>query len=142
MFAANGEIANDTPSSIIKGLGKPADKIVETNEEMIAKHSRELRETYAKLKTTSDENVKEELNKTIYEKHEEIARIERANEEIEQMTLRDSQSHFQKIWIHCSSCGICCRRGLWRYRGKFKKWVNITWQRSKQWVENHWKKAR
>ena len=89
MFATNGEIANDTPSSIIKGLGKPADKIVETNEEMIAKHSRELRETYAKLKTTSDENVKEELDKTIYEKHEEIARIERANEEIEQMTLRD-----------------------------------------------------
>ena len=58
--------------------------------------------------------MRDNLNQTIAEEQDMIAQLEIVNEKIEQrMTLRD----FQKIWSHCISCGICCRRGHWRYRG-------------------------
>ena len=84
------QIAPKLPNEIIKALGTRADKIVETNEEKIARRNKKISELQDQLEKTSDEHMRDNLNQTIAEEQDMIAQLEIANEEIEQrMTLRD-----------------------------------------------------
>ena len=90
LFKGNGELNDKLPKTIIDSLGSPAEEIVETNGEEIARRQERIAELREQRATTSDENQRENLNQTIAEGMDAIAQLERANEEIEQrMTLRD-----------------------------------------------------
>ena len=87
---ANGELNDKLPKTIIKSLGPPAEDIVETNGEEIAKRSKKISELQDQLATTSDEHMRDYLNQTVAEEQDMIAQLERADEKIEQrMTIRD-----------------------------------------------------
>ena len=98
LLKANGELNDKLPKTIIKSLGPPAEDIVETNGEEIAKRSKKISELQDQLATTSDEHMRDNLNQTIAEEQEAINQLEIANEKIEQrMTLRDRvKAIFQK----------------------------------------------
>ena len=90
LFKGNDELNDKLPKTIIKSLGSPAEEIVETNGEEIARRQERIAELREQQATTSNENQRENLNQTIAEEMDAIAQVERANEEIEQrMTLRD-----------------------------------------------------
>ena len=122
LIDADGNI-NEKELNISKkirtSLGQSAEEMVETNGEEIARHQERIDELQEQRATTSDENQRENLSQSIDEELDAIAQLERANENIEdRMTLRDRiKAIFKKIWVHRISCGICCRRGHWRYRG-------------------------
>ena len=89
LFAANGEIANNIPSSITKALGKPADRIVEANKDEIARREKKIIEQQENRKTATGAE-KENIDRNINEQQDEIDTLERENEEIEgRMSLRD-----------------------------------------------------
>ena len=84
------QIASKLPNEIIKALETRAEKIVETNEEEIARRNKKISELQDQLEKTSDEHMRDSLNQTIAEEQDMKAQLEIANEEIEQrMTLRD-----------------------------------------------------
>ena len=90
LFKADGELNDKLPKTIIKSLGPPAEDIVETNGEEIAKRSKKISELQDQLATTSDEHMRDNLNQIIAEEQEVINQLEIANEKIEQrMTLGD-----------------------------------------------------
>ena len=119
LFKADIEINEKLPKTIKESLGPPADKIVETNEGEILRRQDKIAELLIQLQKTRDEDLREGLNQTIAEEFDAIAQLETENKKIEQrMVLRDRvKAIFKNIWIHCICCGICCRRGHWRYRG-------------------------
>ena len=79
-----------TSKKIKASLGARAEKVVETNEEEIARHKERIDELQDELATTSDEHMRDNLNQTISEEQDAVNQLERANEEIEQrMELRD-----------------------------------------------------
>ena len=122
LIDADGNI-NEKELNISKkirtSLGQSAEEMVETNGEEIARHQERIDELQEQRATTSDEKQREDLSQSIDEELDAIAQLERENENIEdRMTLRDRiKAIFKKIWVHRISCGICCRRGHWRYRG-------------------------
>ena len=93
LIAADGNINEKelkTSKKIRTSLGQPADEIVETNGVEVARRHEKVRELEDQRATTSDENQRENLNQTIAEEMDAIAKLERANEETEQrMTLRE-----------------------------------------------------
>ena len=90
LFKGNDELNDKLPKTIIDSLGTPADKIVETNEEEMARRNKKISESQDQLEKTSDEHMRDNLNQTIAEEQDMIAQLEIANEKIEQrMTLRD-----------------------------------------------------
>ena len=90
LFNGNDEVNDKLPKTIIDSLGPPAEEIVETNREEIARHQERIDELEEQRATTSDENQRENISQSINEEQNAIAQLQRANEEIEQrMTLRD-----------------------------------------------------
>ena len=90
LFKGNDEVNDKLPKTIIDSLGLPAEEIVETNREEIARHQERIDELQEQRATTSDENQRENISQSINEEQNAIAQLQRANEEIEQrMTLRD-----------------------------------------------------
>ena len=90
LFKADGELNGKLPKTIIDSLGKPADKIVETNRGKITSSQERIAELQEQLEKTAEEHMREGLNQTIAEEQDIIDQLERAKEEIEQrMTLRD-----------------------------------------------------
>ena len=90
LLKADGKLNDKLPKTIKESLGLPAGKIVETNEEDIARRYKKISELQKQLEKTSDEHMRDNLNQTIAEEQDMIAQLESANEEIEQrMTLRD-----------------------------------------------------
>ena len=95
------QIAPKLPNEIIKALGTRAEKIVETNEEDIARRYKKISELQDQLEKTSDEHMRDNLNQTITEEQDMIAQLEIVNKKIEQrMTLRDRvKAVFKKYWF-------------------------------------------
>ena len=90
LFKARDEVNDKLPKKIIKSLGPPAEDIIETNNEEIARRNKKIRELQDQLEKTAEEHMREGLNQIIDEEQDAIDQLERANEEIEQrMTLRD-----------------------------------------------------
>ena len=90
LFKGNDEVNDKLPKTIIDSLGSPADKIVETKEEEIARRNKKISELQDQLEKTSDEHMRDNLNQTIAEEQDMIAQLEIANKKIEQrVTLRD-----------------------------------------------------
>ena len=90
LFRADGELNAKLPKTIKESLGPPAEKIVETNEEEIARRNKKISELQDQLEKTSDEHMRDNLNQTIAEDQDMIAQLEIENEKIKQrMTLRD-----------------------------------------------------
>ena len=90
LFKGNDEVNDKLPKTRIDSLGPPAEEIVETNREEIARHQERIDELQEQRATTSDENQRENISQSINEEQNAIAQLQRANEEIEQrMTLRD-----------------------------------------------------
>ena len=58
LFKLNGELNDKLPKTIIDSLGPPAEDIIETNDEKIAKSNKKINELNEQLATTSDENQK------------------------------------------------------------------------------------
>ena len=83
------QIAPKLPNEIIKALGTRAEKIVEINEEEIARRKERIDELREQLEKTAEENMIEGLNQIIDEEQDAINQLEIANEKIERMTLRD-----------------------------------------------------
>ena len=74
----------NTSTKIRASPGANADKIVETNNEEIARRSKKVRELQEQLEKTAEEHMREGFNQTIDEEMDIIAQLKRANEEIEQ----------------------------------------------------------
>ena len=90
LFNKDGELNEKLPKTIIDYLGPPAEKIVEINEEEIARRKERIAELQEQLEKTAEENMIEGLNQIIDEEQDAINQLEIANEKIEQrMTLRD-----------------------------------------------------
>ena len=90
LFNKDGELNEKLPKTIIDYLGPPAEKIVEINEEEIARRKERIAELQEQLEKTAEENMIEGLNQIIDEEEDAINQLEIANEKIEQrMTLRD-----------------------------------------------------
>ena len=90
LFKGNGELNDKLPKKVKYSLGPPAEKIVETNEEKIAKLNKKISELQDQLEKTSDEHMREGLAQTIAEEQDMIAQLEIENEKTEQrITLRD-----------------------------------------------------
>ena len=68
------------PNEIIKALGTRAEKIVETNEEEIARRKEKIAELQEQLEKTAEENMIEGLNQIIDEEQDAINQLEIANE--------------------------------------------------------------
>ena len=132
------------PKSIRDNLGESAKKNFETNGEDIARRYKKISELQDQLVTTSDEQMKDNLNQTIAEEQDMIAQLERANEVIEErMSLRDRvKTIFKKYGFTVLAVTTAVGVVISVIVANLKKWINISWQRSRQWVENHWQKAR
>ena len=59
LFKGDGKINDKLPKTIIKSLGQPAEEIIETNGEEIARRNKKIAELREQLATTSNENQRE-----------------------------------------------------------------------------------
>ena len=106
------QIAPKLPNEIIKALGTRAEKIVETNEEDIARRNKKISELQDQLEKTSDEHMRDNVNQTIAEEQDMIAQLEIANEKIEQrMTLRDRVKAILKKYVF-TVFAVACAVGV------------------------------
>ena len=69
--------------------------------------------------------------------------LEIENEKIEQrMTLRDRvKAIFRKYGFTVLAVASAVGVVIGVIVANLKKWINIPWQRSRQWAENHWEKT-
>ena len=83
------QIKPKLPKEIQKSLGEPAVRIVEANKDEIARREKKLSELKEKRKTATGVE-KENIDHNINEQQEQIDKLERENEEIEErMTMTD-----------------------------------------------------
>ena len=142
LFNKDGDLNEKLPKTIIDYLGSSAKKIIETNEEEIEILNKKISELQSQLETAL-ENQKENISQTINRIQDMKNQLEIENEKIEQrMTLRDRvKAIFRKYGFTILAVASAVGVVIGVIVANLKKWINIPWQRSRQWAENHWEKT-